>query len=72
MAADADAIAIANAHVHDFVDRCLRVRNQLLDVRVVCRFTRADDRHCGIVKDRITGHKQEEMRITANGGEAIW
>src|SRR5581483_7704852 len=69
---DADAIAIADTHFDDFVDRCLRAGNKLLDVSIVGGFTTPDNRHSGIVENRVTRQQQEHVRITADDRETIW
>ena len=71
VAADADAIAIGDAHLDDLVDRRLRARDQLLDVRVVRRLARADDRHRRVVEDGVAGEQQEHVRRAADRGERI-
>ncbi len=71
VAADADAIAIGDAHLHDLVDRRLRARHELLDVRVVGRLARADDRHRRVVEDGVAGQQQEHVRAAADRGERV-
>ena len=71
MAADADAIAIGDAHRHDLVDRRLRARDELLDVGVVRRLARSDDRHRRVVEDRVAREQQEHVRHAAQHRERI-
>ena len=71
VAADADAIAIGDAHLDDLVDRRLRAGHELLDVRVVRRLARTDDRHRRVVEDRVAGQQQEQVRVAADDREAV-
>ena len=71
MAADADAIAIAYAHLNDLVDRGLSAGDQLLDVMIVRGFAWSDDGHRWVIEDRVTGQQQEEVRIAADRRKAI-
>ena len=71
MAADADAIAIANTHVNDLIDRRFGAGNQLLDVMIVGGFAWANNRHRWIIEDRVARKQQEKMRIAADDREAI-
>ena len=52
---DADAIAIGDAHFDGFIYRRLCAGHELIDIRVVGRLTRADDRHRRIVEHRVAG-----------------
>ena len=53
VAENADAIAVGNPHLNSLVDRRLRVHLQLLHVGIVHGLGVADDRHRGIVEQRI-------------------
>ena len=71
VAADADVIAIGDAHLDDLLDGGLRARDQLLDVGVVRRLAGPDDRHRRVVEDRVAREQQEHVRAAANRGELV-
>ena len=71
MTADADAIAIADAHLHHLVDRRFGAGDELLDIMIVGSLARADDRHRRIVEDRVSGQQQEHVRVAADDRELV-
>ena len=71
VAADADAFAVGDAQLDGLVDRGLGARHELLDVGVVRRLSRADDRHRRAVEDRVALREQQQVRRAADRGEAV-
>ena len=69
--ADANALPVGDTHFHSLVDGCFGAGNELLDVGVVRRFARSDDRHRRVVQHRVSGQQQKQMRIAADEREAI-
>ena len=53
------------------VDRGLRARHQLLDVGVVGRLARSDDRHRRVVDDRVALREEQQVRGAADRRVAI-
>ncbi len=58
--ADADAVAVGDAHFDGLVDRGLGCVDDLFDERVVLRFGRPNDRHRCVIKDRVSAQQQEQ------------
>jgi len=71
VAADTDAIAIADTHLNQFIDCRFGAGHQLLDVMIVGSFARADNRHRRVIENRVTGQQQEQVRVTADNRKAI-
>ena len=53
------------------VDRRLRARDQLLDVGVVRRLARSDDRHRRVVDDGVALREEQQVRRAADRRVAI-
>jgi len=49
----ADAIAIDDTHLHGFVDGGLRIHLKLLYISIVDRVGVTNDRHCGVIEQRV-------------------
>ncbi|PAV68952.1 hypothetical protein WR25_08738 [Diploscapter pachys] len=72
VAAHRHAVTVANAELHHCIDGGLGILAQLFDIGVVrLRAAFADDRHRGIVEDRIALRQQEQMADAARAHEAI-
>src|SRR5204863_36722 len=64
VAADADAIAIADTHLDDLIDGGFGTGDQLLDVMIVGGFAWTNDRHRWIIEDRIAREQQLPFHTT--------
>ena len=60
MPADADAVGVADAGVHDRLHRGARAHDELLDV-VIVRRVAADNRHLRVVEHGVTLRQEEEV-----------
>ena len=69
--ADANAVAVRNAHLNHLVDRSLGAGDELLDVGVIRRLAGSHDRHGRVVKDRVSLGQQKQVGYTSNLNEAI-
>ena len=73
VAAYRDAVAIGDSHVDDFIDRCLRTGDELLDVSVVRLLSvGANDRHRRTIEHAVAVHQQHQVVLAAGPLELVW
>ena len=66
-----DAAGVGDAEADRAVDRGLRAGHQLLDVGVIRRLARSDDRHERVVDDRVALRQEQQVRGAADRRVAI-